>query len=552
MTDRLRAVLAAGVVGATALVVAGLPGAAGGGPSQASGGTLRIVTPGVDIDHVDPALAYHGNSWMLELATCSKLYGYPDRPLPAGGRLLPEVAAALPRLSRDGRTATIELRRTFRFHTGAPITAANFAAALNRLANPKMQSPAASYLTEIVGASAVLAGRATSISGVEELGRYTLRIRLREPLGDLAARLSMPFFCPIAATMPVTPDGVDTPLGSGPFYVASRVRGRQIVLERNRFYRGPRKANVARVVVSVGGGVEACRRTVDSNEADYCLAGLTGEVARDFAGRYGVNRPNGRLFFTASPTTFYFAFNHDRRAFKSVAQIPLKQAINWAIDRPALVRAGGYLSSRRSDQILPPQLTRPARLYPLEGVTPKSLAQARALLRKARFKPARLVLYTASLGSFPVRAQIFQFNLRRIGIEVDIRYFSGPTLLERVERRGEPFDVVLNAWGTDYLDAASFFVPLLDGNRLSSTRRNQNVAYFDRPKYNREIARINRLQGNARRRAWAALDEEMMRNDPPWAPFGHLGTAVFVSEDLGCVTFDPVNTRLNIVAACKK
>ena len=38
----------------------------------------------------------------------------------------------------------------------------------------------------------------------------------------------------------------------------------------------------------------------------------------------------------------YFAFNHDRPAFKGVGQIPLKQAINWAIDRPALVRAAGY------------------------------------------------------------------------------------------------------------------------------------------------------------------------------------------------------------------
>ena len=59
----------------------------------------------------------------------------------------------------------------------------------------------------------------------------------------------------------------------------------------------------------------------------------------------------------------YFVFNHDRPAFKGEGQIPLKQAINWALDRHALAQATGYLAGKRTDQILPPALAR-LRLLP--------------------------------------------------------------------------------------------------------------------------------------------------------------------------------------------
>lgn len=60
-----------------------------------------------------------------------------------------------------------------------------------------------------------------------------------------------------------------------------------------------------------------------------------------------------------------FAFNHDRPAFKGPGQIPLAEAINWAVDRRAMVAARGYLGGKRTDQILPAAMTRPAALYAL-------------------------------------------------------------------------------------------------------------------------------------------------------------------------------------------
>jgi len=483
---------------------------------------------------------------MLEYATCAELYNYPDKPAPQGAVAVPEVATGFPTVTADGKTQTIQLRRTFRFDNGQPVTAANYVAALNRDANPKLQSSAANYLHEIVGADAVIAGHARTISGVRTVGPYTLRVQTTRPLPDLVYRLTMPFFCPIAVSTPL--QEIDDPRGSGPYYVASRVPNRQIVLERNRFYRGSRPANSDRIVLSVGVGQAACEQAVEQNTLDWCES-LPQATARELAARYGINK--GRFFFNPTLSTFAFAFNHDRPAFKGPGQIPLMQAINWAIDRPAMVRAAGYLVGKRTAQILPSALSRPANTYPLGGVTVQSLARARALLGQAKRRPRKLVLYTSDSSVAVGIAQIFQFNLKRLGIDVQIKYFPLSTMAEKVSTRGEPYDVGWEPWSADYPDGAGFFRPLLYGPNLKQSG-NTNWAYFDRSTYNRQIEHVDSLTGAARRRAWAGLDVEMMRDDPPWAPFMNRAQDDFVSASLGCFMFQPAIGRLDIVAACKK
>ena len=159
--------------GAALLVAAGIAHSA---TEARTGGTLRLSRH-TDIDFVDPGLAYYSTSASLMYATCANLFNYPDAPGAAGLRLIPEVVRTYT-VSRDGRTYTFDLRRTFRFHSGAQVTARSYVDAFNRVANPKLGSPATPYMREIVGAEAVIAGRAKTISGIRALGPYRLRIRL--------------------------------------------------------------------------------------------------------------------------------------------------------------------------------------------------------------------------------------------------------------------------------------------------------------------------------------------------------------------------------------
>ena len=361
----------------------------------------------------------------------------------------------------------------------------------------------------------------------------------------------MPFFCPVAVNTPADPAGIHHPLGSGPYFVASRVPNRSIVLERNRHYRGARAANVDRVLWEIGRTREACRLAVEANTVDYCVDGVGTTVYGEIAEKYGINVRDGRFSFRAGLGVFFFAFNHDRRAFKGAGQIPLKKAINLAIDRPELVRVAG-LSRRAPYRPAPPsRLWSAASIYPLGGVPEQRLRRARALVDDARFKPERLVLYTFAAGGFVPRAEIFRFNMQQIGIDVDIRFFGPDSYLERIGTRPEPYDVVVTGWGADYADPGTILGPLLDGRTLQR-KGNTNYAHYDKPAVNREIARMRLLTGEARRRAWAELDVRIMRDDPPYAPFANTVSRIFVSESTGCVVADPLLSFLNLVAACKK
>jgi DNA-binding SARP family transcriptional activator len=59
----------------------------------------------------EPALNVDAGAYQIEFATCAKLLNYPDKPPPEGLRLAPEIAAAMPTISRDRRTYTFTVRR---------------------------------------------------------------------------------------------------------------------------------------------------------------------------------------------------------------------------------------------------------------------------------------------------------------------------------------------------------------------------------------------------------------------------------------------------------
>src|SRR5262245_4196214 len=108
------------------------------------GGVFVVGTTGASVQ-IDPQLSYITTAWWLEYATAAKLYNYPDKRGPAGSFLRPEVASSL-KVSNRGKRYTFFIRKGFRFSDGTPVTARNFAYAIDRAANHDLQSPAAQFI----------------------------------------------------------------------------------------------------------------------------------------------------------------------------------------------------------------------------------------------------------------------------------------------------------------------------------------------------------------------------------------------------------------------
>jgi hypothetical protein len=61
----------------------------------------------------------------------------------------------------------------------------------------------------------------------------------------------------------------------------------------------------------------------------------------------------------------------------------------------------------------------------------------------------------------------------------------------------------------------------------------------------------SKLSGDARYKAYGALDVDISKNAAPWASFLNLNDRLFTSKRLGCFTFNAIYT-LNLAAACLK
>jgi ABC-type transport system substrate-binding protein len=246
----------------------------------------------------------------------------------------------------------------------------------------------------------------------------------------------------------------------------------------------------------------------------------------------------------------YLAFNHDRPLFKGAAGTNLAKAINYAIDRKALLAQGGYLAGKRTDQILPPGIAgfRDAALYPLKAA---DVATAKKWAAKSGVKDGTNVeYYTSNTGAAQLAAQIVQFNLKQIGLNVNTHPFARGVQIAKEGTRGEPFDITSEGWIADYADPYDFINVLLDGTSIHDANNN-NVAYFNDPTYNKLMETASNLSGAARYTAYGNLDVNMMLKNPPWAARNNFNDRILLSSKIGCFTFNSTYS-LDYAALCMK
>ena len=253
---------------------------------------MNINMSGTDVDYIDPTLAYGTISWQILDSACVKLMYYPDKPDPLGSKLAPDGAVGFPKVSKDGKTYVFTVKSGIKSNTGETLTAANYSAAINRVLNPKMQSPAVPFITGdngIVGAQAVADGKAATASGVMAAGQK-LTIRLLKPDGSLLSKLAMNFFCAIPKGTEINADGINSFASFGPYYVASRQVGRQIITKTNPNYKGPRPHNIDTFVFTVNTNLDQSLLQVKAGQADYDAGGLPATAHAGLAQQFGVNK----------------------------------------------------------------------------------------------------------------------------------------------------------------------------------------------------------------------------------------------------------------------
>ena len=503
----------------------------------ASGQEIRIPLSRDDFDSLDPALAHDADRWQRDYATCATLLNYPDSAGAAGRQLRPEIAAAMPAISADGRTYTFRIRPGFRFSppSGRPVTAETFRYTLERAFSPKYGggSPAMQLLSSIVGSTAYNRGKARHISGISVRGN-ALSITLAAPVGAFASRLSEAFFCPVPIGTPAVPGGLTRPIPSaGPYYVASSAPG-QTVLLRNPYYDGPRPRRIERIVYTTGVPSAKAVALVDSGAAEFIDGNTTDTDPGLLATSSAAARNRERYVVVPAPAVDGVAFNTKRQLLRDVR---IRRAVNLALDRRALA---AVYDEQPIDDYIPPAIpgSRPGHVYPLGG----DLAEAKRLAGTGR---RHAVLYSCGEPETvsPGVDEIIRADLARIGIGVRIEKslgcLSGPDT-KKLAAADMALITSFDDWGDPAGTIRAAFGSAGQGRQ----------GYWDDPALLRRVEQVERLRGAARIAEFSRLDATLVRDVAPLAVFGAFTVPEYFSPRVGCKIFQATYHFVDLGALC--
>jgi DNA-binding SARP family transcriptional activator/ABC-type transport system substrate-binding protein/DNA-binding beta-propeller fold protein YncE len=481
----------------------------------------------------DPAVATEpgtaGQPWeqQLQYATCARLLTYPDAPAPDGWRLVPEIAAAWPSLSPDGRTYTFRIRHGFEFSppSGQMVTAATFKYTIERALSPALgpDPPALSVASDIAGLPAYRAGSSPYISGIRAT-KNTLAITLVRRAPDFPERIALSYFCPVPIGTPTVVNGLQDPVPSaGPYYLSGNIGGFVAVLRRNPNYRGSRPHRLAAIVYREQPRTGEAVAGIEAGHADYVAEpdialAQQAAVARRFS-RPSAGRPR-RYFVTPLLATDELAFDTRHGLF---ADPRSRRAVSYALDRPALAAALGDLVT---DHYLPPGMPAPRERH-VYSLTGPDLRRARAL---AGSRTGRAVLAVCSDPSCLKIGQIIQADLERIGIHIQLRAYAG-AIGSATSRPGT--DIVLARIFAPYPDPVAFLKTALGGR-------------FDQNRLD-NLAQLGRRQ---RLTAAGQLELQLIRGPAPLAAIGTPAIPEFFSARVSCHISQPLQFGADLGSLC--
>jgi ABC-type transport system substrate-binding protein/class 3 adenylate cyclase/predicted Ser/Thr protein kinase len=498
------------------------------------------------LDDIDPAHAWP-NTYRLQLeyATEAQLLNYPDASGRRGSELRPEVAAAMPTVSADGRTYTFRIRHGFRFSPPShqTVTAETFRYSIERALSQRLGpgTPGIFYLGDVVGARAFNAGKTAHVSGITVQGDL-LSIRLVAPAGDFLTRLSMPFFAAVPIGTPIVSGGVQTPIPSaGPYYLKIAWQDDLRVLERNPNYTGPRPHRLERIVYDINNSAKRTIGQIQSGTADYS-ADLLGQTTfapnGPLAARYGhagaARTSAPKLVETPTVGLQYLLFNTASGPF---ADRRLRRAASLVIDRRRLAAAAQGLPT---GDLLPPALAQ----RPLSYFSLSPRVAAARVLAGPRHRTA--VLYLSAQPTSAAVARILKADLARIGVTLRVEQVDDT--FAAIQKPGAHYDILALGWWYDWPDPYDFF------NLQLTTGGYRPPWPFPMVRvpasYTRGLERAATLRGAARRRAYARLDLELAKDVVPFAAYAVPVLPEFFSARLGCHVEQPILGAVDIGALC--
>ncbi len=466
----------------------GLSAAAGPAVTPTRGGVL-VIASGTDAVALDSATSPDAPTFAILDHIVEGLFT-----LTPEGNIEPRLVTSYTS-TPDGLTWTLRIRPGVRFHDGTPFDAEAAKFNLDRVLDPATRAP-----------FRFLIDRITSVTVVDPM---TIRLTTAAPFGPLLAHLTHSAIGMQSPTA-IRRTGVDYPrhpVGTGPFKFKEWVRGDRVSVTRNDDYWGE-KAFVdevqfrvipedgARVLALEGGSIHVAVRVppreIDRLKGHRDLGVVVSESLRTIFVGFNVTRP---------------PFN-DRR---------LRQALNYAINKRAIVSSVLNGTARVSDAPIPPNVEGYSKTMTYEW----DMDRAEALLREAGFsraRPLRAVFHHPT-GRYIRDAEIaagIQGLARRVGIELEMRTMEWGAYLAFTNRPQPENDtqMYLIGWGTVTGDADYGLYALFHSSQWAPASNNRG--FYKNERVDTLLDQGRRTIDPGERKKFYAEAMRIIMEDAPW------------------------------------
>jgi ABC-type transport system substrate-binding protein len=487
------------------------------------GGSLTFVT-GYEPRTLDPVTSWDLNTLVNIFNT---LYEYEGKPGVEGLKLVPALAASMPRVSADGRTYLIRLRRGVRFAppVNREVTADDVQYSFERLLRHP-ESWCTFFYNNVDGVREFIAGKGDHLRGLRVVDPYTVEFRLIDPDPAFINTLAM-WFCGVVPREWVAKWGREFarhPLGSGPYMLDEWKPGTWIILKRNPNYSGAAPAWLDEVRLSLSyQNAERDLMRLLRGEVDFVL--LSRETYLQAKSMPGLAK---YVFWDSFVGCDVVLMNAQMRPFDDVR---VRRAVCWAIDRERIARLTG---GSPLWQIYPRGMPGHDPDVKHYGYDP---AKARSLLAEAGYPDGlETTLFTPG-GQDTKLAQAVQNDLRAAGIRAEIRMIPSETYWT-VLSTPHTAPMAMRYWVMDYPDPYDWIMPFF--TKAAAVKDGSNHSFWWDPKLEAMLVDAQRTFDPAARIAKYREMEVFISDQAPAVPMANGVIGGLVSARVGGFFFHQV------------
>jgi peptide/nickel transport system substrate-binding protein len=502
------------------------------------GGSMTILLAG-DVDSMDPGYTFYALDYEIIFATQRPLYGYKAN----SNTVVPDLATAMPVVSKDGKTVTVHIRSGVRF--GPPVnrevTSTDVKYAIERgFAGNVANGYATSYFAVLQGAPKALAATPAKVSipGIETPDKTTLIFHLTEPSGAFIGALVMPLTAPVPEEYAKPFDAAASStygqhvVATGPYMVANDASGNIKVgwspgtfihLIRNKNWDKSTDFRPAYLdTINYKEGVSD--PTVMTRQILAGSADANGDAPPSPAElRSILNNPTQKkqLFFIPVSGSRYVALNTSKPPFDNEN---VRRAVAYVLDRRAMrLTRGGPIDGVIATHFIDPSYAglgfEAGGGYSNPFASPNDagdVAKAKAELKKAgfangMFSGAQVTMVSDNTPPGSNTAKVVAADLAKIGFKVKNIAVLHQTMYSKFcsVPKNAPNICPNVGWLQDFKDPQTIMDVPFNGKSIAPAN-SSNWPQLNDPKINAEMDAAAKLTDvKARAEAWGKIDKEV-------------------------------------------